>query len=127
MIRLTEAEAADLERAASAAMLAVSTWARVTLLTVARRGTVPSSRAKVTKPQAKKLGSRRKKAAAKGKGSVPAESREDESTLLTFDTMRPVAGAVPAAEAPQPRCSRHKRVGCAKDPECVRETTVFRV
>lgn len=122
MIRLTEAEAADLERAASAALLAVSTWARVTLLTVARQGMVPAKAAKAAKgarPRARKHASRRER--PKPAKTSPAPN----------DDQRPApappagAGVAPAA-APMPRCSRHKRVGCTKDPECVRETTVFR-
>ena len=119
MIRLTEAEAADLERAASGALLAVSTWARVTLLTVARRGAVPAKTAKaakVARPRARKHASRRETPKPAKTSPVPS------------DDQRPaVASPVGVEVAPAARCSRHKRVGCAKDPECVRETTVFRV
>ena len=122
MIRLTEVEAADLERADSGALLAVSTWARVTLLTVARQGMVPAKAtkaAKTARPRARKHASRRE--TPKPAKTSPAPS----------DDQRPVSvppagiGVTPAA-APMPRCSRHKRVGCVKDAECVRETTVFR-
>ena len=119
MIRLTEAEAADLERAASGALLAVSTWARVTLLTVARRGMVPAKAAKAAKtarPRARKHASRRE--TPKPAKTSPAPSDEQRPVITS-----PVgAGVAPAA-----RCSRHKQVGCVKDPECVRETTGARV
>ena len=119
MIRLTEAEAADLERAASAALLAVSTWARVTLLTVARRGMVPAKATKAARPRARKHASRRE--TPKSAKMSPAPSADQRPAIA------PPAGiGVAPAAAPVPRCSRHKRVGCTKDPECVRETTTFR-
>ena len=116
MIRLTEAEAADLERAASGALLAVSTWARVTLLTVARRGMVPAKAAKAVRSHARKHASRCE--TPKPAKTSPAPSDEQRQVITS-----PVgAGVAPAA-----RCSRHKQVGCVKDPECVRETTGARV
>ena len=119
MIRLTEAEAADLERAASGALLAVSTWARVTLLTVARKSMGPAKATKAARPRARKHPSRRE--TPKPAKASPAPSAEQRPAITP-----PVGAGVAPAAAPMPRCSRHKRVGCVKDAECVRETTVFR-
>ncbi|MDP2660563.1 MAG: hypothetical protein Q8R28_07530 [Dehalococcoidia bacterium] len=117
MIRLTEAEAADLGRAASASLLAVSTWARVTLLTVARRGGKTGKPTKDAQPRV------RAGKARKPRPKTPPASGADQQV----DPMpaRGETGSAPP-EAAMPRCSRHKRVGCTKDPKCVRETTVFR-
>ena len=111
MIRLTKDEAADLERAASTALLAVSTWARVTLLMVARQGVGAGRGAKVGRPRARRLVKPPVKLALASEGAAEGHDSAPQG---------------PVAETPTLRCSRHKRVGCTKDPECVRETTVFR-
>ena len=119
MIRLTKDEAADLERAASTALLAVSTWARVTLLMVARQGVGAGRTAKGRRPRVPRLVSKRGKMALGKTSPIP-----DDQVIL--GAVLDAAGVPVLADVPMGRCSRHKRVGCVKDPECVRETTVFR-
>lgn len=111
MIRLTKDEAADLERAASTALLAVSTWARVTLLTVARQGVGAGRTAKGRRYRARQPVNPPMEPASASEGAAGAQVSASQD---------------PAVKGSKSRCSRHKRVGCTKDPECVRETTTFR-
>ncbi|MDP2661748.1 MAG: hypothetical protein Q8R28_13555, partial [Dehalococcoidia bacterium] len=106
MIRLTEVEAADLERAASAALLAVSTWARVTLLTVARQGKTSGKLTKDAQPRVR--AGKARKPRTKTPPASGADQQGDPSPALDE------TGPAPP-EAAMPRCSRHKRVGCTKD------------
>jgi len=96
------------------ALLAVSTWARVTLLTVARR--LPAKTVIWARPHARKHASRRETPKPAKPSPAPSDAQRPAAVI-------PAGIGIAPAAAPMPRCSRHKRVGCAKDPECVRETT----
>lgn len=153
MVRLTEAEAGEIERAASSEMLAASTWARVTLLTAARNagggvvastedGPVGRGAAVAPTPQGRakratldgfaaaeaskepSRGSRVGKVQSAHRGrSEPAEAvpAGDPGGVRSQDLAARVSSGS-GDSGPRLVCTRHKRPGCSRSPECAAET-----